>query len=281
MQGYKFHVDDKFQYLPFFYKIIETYVAHEWSFTTTTVSYIYQYETSFAIQNLVCNIISSMLCCRTAREFCSWKTIHSETHDLILRRSLKSVRIVSWRDGHWSRNYSPCCSASSFSSTRSQLGIKIHNPNFTSNVTRPNRRTFIPKKAPITLTETARKFFLALIQTKTTTDTSNHDVHPSHATKGIVLQYQQSSTGEPRMVFSFDFIQDKDLSVDEYETVSLEVMEDGSPKPPELSLMDGKPKLYIHRNAFMKVLGGKLDVTLDTLQIVMYDRDGNVLDPNV
>jgi len=43
--------------------------------------------------------------------------------------------------------------------------------------------------------------------------------------------------------------------------VSLEVLEDGvTPKPPSDSWDDDLPKLYIQRGAFMKVLGGTLDV---------------------
>ena len=43
---------------------------------------------------------------------------------------------------------------------------------------------------------------------------------------------------------------------------------------------DGLPKLYVHHNAFMKVLGGKLDVDLTTLKLTLYDREGNIMDPN-
>ena len=81
------------------------------------------------------------------------------------------------------------------------------------------------------------------------------------------------------MVFSFDFVKKSELGPDD-EGVSLEVMDDGSPKPPSLSWTDGKPKLYIHHNAFMKVLGSKVDVEVDTLKLTLYDRDGNVMDPN-
>ena len=67
--------------------------------------------------------------------------------------------------------------------------------------------------------------------------------------------------------------------------VSLEVLEDGiTPKPPADSWNDGLPKLYIHHAAFMKVLGGKLDVKMNTetgdLIPLLFDREGNEMDPN-
>jgi hypothetical protein len=128
------------------------------------------------------------------------------------------------------------------------------------------KHNFIPRKAPIELTETSRLFFKQLLE-------SRKDA------AGILLNYHQSSTGEPRMVFSFDFVKPGELGPDD-EGVSLEVMADGSPKPPAQSLNDGLPKLYVHHNAFMKTLGGKVDVDLDTLKLTMYDREGNIMDPN-
>lgn len=113
--------------------------------------------------------------------------------------------------------------------------------------------------------EKARKFFKALLESK------------SDAI-GIMLNYHQSSTGEPRMVFSFDFV--TEVSPED-ESASLELLEDGvTPKPPADSMNDGLPKLYIHHNAFMKVLGGTVDVDLDTMKLTLYDREGNVMDPN-
>lgn len=135
-------------------------------------------------------------------------------------------------------------------------------------IVRKKGQTFIPRKAPVLMTDTARTFFQSLLENK------KDDV-----TAGIILNFHQSSSGEPRMVFSFDFVKTSDLGPED-EGVSLEVLEDGTPKPPAESLMDGKPKLYIHHNAFMKVLGSKVDVDLETLKLTMYDRDGNVMDPN-
>ncbi len=67
--------------------------------------------------------------------------------------------------------------------------------------------------------------------------------------------------------------------------VSLEDLEEGiPPKPPEESWGDNLPKLYIHHNAFMKVLGGTLDVELDnetgSMTPLLFDRNGHAMDPN-
>jgi hypothetical protein len=43
---------------------------------------------------------------------------------------------------------------------------------------------------------------------------------------------------------------------------------------------DGKPKLYVHHNAFLKVLGATVDVDMDTITPVLYDKEGNQMDPN-
>eukprot|EP00957_Ditylum_brightwellii_P202154 15328836-Ditylum_brightwellii.AAC.2 len=67
--------------------------------------------------------------------------------------------------------------------------------------------------------------------------------------------------------------------------VSLEVLEDGvTPKPPSESQNDGLPKLYVHHSAFMKVLGSTVDVDIDKsgmFKPILYDREGNMMDPNV
>jgi hypothetical protein len=67
--------------------------------------------------------------------------------------------------------------------------------------------------------------------------------------------------------------------------VSLEVMEDGvTPKSTSESWNDHLPKLYIHHSAFMKVLGGTLDVDFDSesghLTPKLVDREGHEIDPN-
>lgn len=68
--------------------------------------------------------------------------------------------------------------------------------------TRARRKLkFVPQKAAVALTPKARNFFKALLES-----TSNPDV------VGIMLNYHQSSTGEPRMVFSFDFAKTNQLT---------------------------------------------------------------------
>ena len=67
-----------------------------------------------------------------------------------------------------------------------------------------------------------------------------------------------------------------------FNSVSLEVLEDGvTPKSPEDSENDGLPKLYVHHNAFMKVLSCTLDVDEANLIPLLYDREGNKLDPTM
>jgi hypothetical protein len=130
-------------------------------------------------------------------------------------------------------------------------------------------RSFVPQKAAVQLTERARTFFKGLL---------NEPPRPDVI--GIRLNYDQSSTGEPRMVFSFEFVTAQDLGPND-EPVSLEVMDDEfTPKPYAEAWNDGLPKLYVNGHAFLKVLGSKVDVDLSTLTLILYDREGNVMDPN-
>lgn len=66
-----------------------------------------------------------------------------------------------------------------------------------------NARQFIPPKAAIKLTSRARIFCRELLE-----NTSNPEI------AGIMLRFQQSASGEPRMVFSFDFVKVGDLGKD-------------------------------------------------------------------
>jgi hypothetical protein len=136
----------------------------------------------------------------------------------------------------------------------------------------PPPRAFIPRKAPLDLTPRAREFLKSILSK------APSSVH------GIMLRYQPSTLqGQMRMVFSFDFIQENQkISVDD-EEVSLELLPDGSPKPPNLSYGDGMKKLYVHSSAFMKVLGATMDIELGDngdFTPTFHDREGNVLDPN-
>lgn len=85
---------------------------------------------------------------------------------------------------------------------------------------------------------------------------------------------------QPRMVFSFDFVSAADLGPFD-EGVSLQVLDDGvTPKAPADSLSDGLPKLYVSGNAFLKVLGATLDVDTAKMAPLLYDKEGNRMDPN-
>ena len=136
---------------------------------------------------------------------------------------------------------------------------------------------FIPRKAAVQLTENARLFFKQLLENP-----------PRPGIIGIMLHYDQSKTGQPRMVFSFSFVTAGDLassSSRNAEGVSLEVVSDKKgnnmiPKPPADAWKDGLPKLYVHPNAFLKVLGATLDVDSETVTPILLDQQGNRMDPN-
>ena len=85
-------------------------------------------------------------------------------------------------------------SASPFSSGVSP--VLDNNDNTTSHGR--TRQKFIPRKAAVELTEKARTLFKQLVEN-----------HPSK--DNVLLNYTQSSTGEPRMVFSFSFVATEDL----------------------------------------------------------------------
>jgi len=139
-------------------------------------------------------------------------------------------------------------------------------------------RVFVPPKAAVKLTPKARAYCRDLL-----------DAAHNPEITGIMLRFQQSRSGEPRMVFAFEFVKVGGLGKDD-EGVSLEVLEDGTtPVPPMQSMSDGKRKLYLHQSAILKVLGCTLDVQqvddgtdTDTTVItpVLYDREGNLMDPN-
>ena len=128
------------------------------------------------------------------------------------------------------------------------------------------KKKFVPRKAAVELTEKARTLFKKLLESQPSRD-------------GILLNYNQSSSGQPRMVFSFSFVS-KDELHEQDEGVSLEVDEEGNPKSPRDALDDGLPKLYVHHNAFLKVLGAKVDVDLEKMTPILYDKEGHELDAN-
>jgi len=130
------------------------------------------------------------------------------------------------------------------------------------------KREFIPRKAAVQLTDQARNYFKVLLENP-----------PRPQIIGVMLSYHQSKTGEPRMVFAFDFVTEHDIGPDD-EGVSLEVLPDGTPKPPAESMHDGLPKLYVNHDAFLKVLGATVDVDMESVAPILYDREGNLMDPN-
>mmetsp|Transcript_144 Transcript_144/g.214 ORF Transcript_144/g.214 Transcript_144/m.214 type:complete len:134 (-) Transcript_144:218-619(-) len=111
------------------------------------------------------------------------------------------------------------------------------------------------------------------------TDSSRRLLEDNPEKAGIMLHYKQASSGQPRMVFSFGFVTDGEMESED-EGVSLEVDANGDPLTPVEALEDGKPKLYINAGAFLKVLGATVDVDLESVTPILYDREGNRMDPN-
>ena len=114
------------------------------------------------------------------------------------------------------------------------------------------RRSLVSRKDPVEITDLGRNFFITVLKT-----TSRPDI------AGVMLRYQQHSSGDPRMVFSFDLVTSEDIhKLDEPVSLSDEL------------------KLYIHHNAFMKVLGSTIDFSKERGLPILLDREGNELDPN-
>ena len=149
---------------------------------------------------------------------------------------------------------------------QSPLSSPLTNMSANDPTRKSRKKKFVPRKAAVELTERARTLFQKLLENHPTRD-------------GILLNYNQSSTGEPRMVFSFSFVSKDELD-EQDEGVSLEVDEDGNPKSPRDALDDGLPKLYVHHNAFLKVLGATVDVDTENITPKLYDKEGFELDAN-
>jgi len=146
--------------------------------------------------------------------------------------------------------------------------------------TTKKKKKFIPPKAILNLTPKARDLFRKLLANVVKKDDSNIEEN-DNTIIGIMLKFKQSSSGEPRMVFQFNFVAKKDIG-DEDEPVSLELLDDGiTPKNYRDSLNDGLPKFYVHSDAIMKVLGTTVDINeKDGVTPLVIDRDGNVVDPD-
>jgi len=207
---------------------------------------------------------------------------------LILRRSFRCVDVVNvqlllggeasvrlrtsaelrgmYSPGRVRHYYAPTRSCAYASSP---FDPKVNHPNENSSAKKRRRRLkFVPRKAAVTLTDPSRQFFRRLLEKP-----------PRPEIIGVMLHYDQASSGEPRMVFRFSFVSQDELHPND-EGVSLEVTEEGTPKSPTESENDGLSKLYIHHNAFLKVLGCTVDVNTETLEPILYDREGNTMDPN-
>jgi len=102
---------------------------------------------------------------------------------------------------------------------------------------------------------------------------------------GILLNFHQLQSGKPHMIFSFTFVTQDKLQLPEdhmAEGISLEVVPSNSmmdlvaptmvPKPPTKSWNDGLPKLYIHQNGLLKVLGATIDIQPNNpADFILYD----------
>ena len=75
--------------------------------------------------------------------------------------------------------------------------------------------TFTSHKAPVNLTSSSRQFFKNLLSHKISSpyDSAGSDINENdnNTIIGIMLKYQQSLTGQPRMVFTFEFVRHEDL----------------------------------------------------------------------
>jgi hypothetical protein len=149
----------------------------------------------------------------------------------------------------------------------------------TTTTKKRTRRVFVPRVAAVQLTDRARTYFKALLNNPIRSDII-----------GIMLHYEQSKSGEPRMVFTFNFVSNHDINIDDDEGVSLEVISITDPNTGEIiktipklpadSKHDELPKLYIHHNAFLKVLGATIDIDIETNTPILHDQEGNRMDPN-
>lgn len=124
----------------------------------------------------------------------AWKLDHATQRQIsassYLGASPDYDKFLSWGTLPGPKSYPP---QNSFFSARA-----MSSPSFTKPNSR-RRRKFIPRRAAVQLTEKARIFFKALLENSPEKD-------------GILLNYQQASSGQPRMVFSFSFVTKDELS---------------------------------------------------------------------
>jgi hypothetical protein len=134
-------------------------------------------------------------CCLTTIRVASWNNQRSAVRSFCLLSQHPpsfAPRTLMNDSVYFSSSSDDAKTKSPFASNNSSLPKKKQ---------RPRRKLkFVPQKAAVALTPKARNFFRALLES-----TSDEKVI------GIILNYHQSSTGEPRMVFSFDFVKEGQL----------------------------------------------------------------------
>jgi hypothetical protein len=122
-----------------------------------------------------------------------------------------------------------------------------------------------PLKPCLTLNPSAKEYLSALLSGAS----SNY--------AGVILKLDHSKEGQPRMVYSFGYINDDELAAEEKvgrgEVVNL-LLDDDEEE------YDKKMILYVHETAFMKLLGCTLDYDFIKGEITFTDKGGNLMDAN-
>lgn len=135
-----------------------------------------------------------------------------------------------------------------------------------SKIRKRPRRKLIPKKYAITLTPKSRSLFKSLLD------------NAPEGVIGILFDYGQSKQNLG-MSFTFGFARESDVGESD-EGVTLEILPSGEPKSPADAQNDGLPKLYVSSDALLKVLGCTIDIDKDGISPLVFDAEGNKLDPN-
>ena len=143
------------------------------------------------------------------------RTCHCKNSLLPSSSSLLSVIFPSRNSSSSSSSSSSSTSLSPFDPKKLKATDNSSNDveNNTSSKSKKSRRTFVPRIAAVLLTEKARLFFKKLL---------DNPIRPDIV--GIMLNYDQSKSGEPRMVYTFQFVADNDIDHEQDEGVSLEMI---------------------------------------------------------
>jgi hypothetical protein len=124
----------------------------------------------------------------------AYKNYYSTSTSSLKEDSSKEVRVDhSSNDNNTQQVQSQQTPPLSSLSSSSPFGNTTKN-----NSKRRKKKRIIPRKAAVELTEKARIIFQKLLDNQPTKE-------------GILLNYTQSATGEPRMVFSFSFVSKEEL----------------------------------------------------------------------